>query len=155
MKFLGDIFLEIEGRKFVQYFASFFASLLKLTGQPFTEFRSGELRAQRTASDGKFAHFKPERSSSDTFHIARCFLSDSTIEHVRACFFWGIARYLCCKMGYRLICLCKTRHQGRGYHSLWGIAGMAEKVSRDGGHRSNTIAISRDMGPLSFKRNIP
>ena len=27
---------------------------------------------------------------------------------------------------------------------------MAEKVSRDRGYRSDTIAISRDMGPLSF-----
>ena len=26
---------------------------------------------------------------------------------------------------------------------------MAEKVSRDRGYRSDTIAVSRDMGPLS------
>ena len=32
----------------------------------------------------------------------------------------------------------------------WGIAGMAEKVSRDRGYRSDAIAISRDMGPLSL-----
>ena len=28
---------------------------------------------------------------------------------------------------------------------------MAEKVSRDRGYRSDTIAISRDMGPLSLE----
>ena len=28
---------------------------------------------------------------------------------------------------------------------------MAEKVSRDRGYRSDTIAISRDMGPLSLR----
>ena len=31
----------------------------------------------------------------------------------------------------------------------WEIAAMAGKVSRDRGYRSDTIAISRDMGPLT------
>ena len=38
-----------------------------------------------------------------------------------------------------------------GIAPCWGIAGMAEKVSRDRGYRSDTIAISRDMGPLSLR----
>ena len=38
----------------------------------------------------------------------------------------------------------------QGIAPCWGIAGMAEKVSRDRGYRSDTIAkISHDMGPLS------
>ena len=36
-----------------------------------------------------------------------------------------------------------------GIAPCWGIAGIAEKISRDRGYRSDTIAISRDMGPLS------
>ena len=32
---------------------------------------------------------------------------------------------------------------------------MAEKASRDRGYRSDTIALSRDMGPLSVWQLIP
>ena len=60
----------------------------------------------------------------------------------------SIARYVA-KWGIALMCLCKRRHQGGGIAPCWGIAGMAEKASRDRGYRSNTIAISRDMGPRS------
>ena len=56
----------------------------------------------------------------------------------------SIARYVA-KWGIALICLCKRRHQGGGIAPSWGIAAMAEKVSRDRGYRSDTIAISRDM----------
>ena len=38
-----------------------------------------------------------------------------------------------------------------GIAPCWGIAGMAEKVSRDREHRSDTIAISHDMGPLRLE----
>ena len=62
----------------------------------------------------------------------------------------SIARYVA-KQGIALICLCKTRHEGGGIAPCWGIAGMAEKVSRDRGYRSDTIALSRDMGPLSWE----
>ena len=43
---------------------------------------------------------------------------------------------------------------GWGISCCWGNAGLAEKASRDTGYRSDSIAISRDAGPLSaiFKR---
>ena len=31
---------------------------------------------------------------------------------------------------------------------FWGAVNLPEKASRDMGHRSDTIPISRDMGPL-------
>ena len=82
--------------------------------------------------------------------ISRATFSDS-IAKLFVLVFLGyrtsIARYVA-QWGIALMCLCKIRHQG-GIASYWGIAGMAEKVSRDRGYRSDTIAISRDMGPLS------
>ena len=36
--------------------------------------------------------------------------------------------------------------------TFWGSANLPEKVSRDMGYRSDSIAISRDMGPLSLVR---
>ena len=32
----------------------------------------------------------------------------------------------------------------------WGADNLPEKVSRDTGYRNDSIALSRDMGPLSF-----
>ena len=40
-----------------------------------------------------------------------------------------------------------------GIASCWGIAGMAKKVSRDRGNRSDAIAISRDTRPLRRTEN--
>ena len=40
----------------------------------------------------------------------------------------------------------------RGYRTVWVSANLPEKVSRDMGYRSDSIAISRDMGPLSTHR---
>ena len=36
-----------------------------------------------------------------------------------------------------------------GYRTIWGECELPQKVSRDMGYRSDSIAISRDMGPLS------
>ena len=38
-----------------------------------------------------------------------------------------------------------------GIASLWGSAKVPEKVSRDMGYCSDSIAVSRDMGPLSMQ----
>ena len=70
---------------------------------------------------------------------------------VHGLFSWSIAQvsrdmlqngvshwYVCVKQGTK----------GGVSHPVGGIAGMAEKVSRDRGYRSETIALSRDMGPL-------
>ena len=47
------------------------------------------------------------------------------------------------------MCLCETKYQGGGIAPFWGSANLPEKVSRDMEYRSDSIAISRDMGPLS------
>ena len=46
------------------------------------------------------------------------------------------------------MCLCQTKFQGEVSHHFGGSADLPEKVSRDMGYRSDSIAISRDMGPL-------
>ena len=51
---------------------------------------------------------------------------------------WGIAQ----------MCLCETNYQ-RGDCTIWGAANLSFKVSRNMGHRGESIAVSRDMGPLS------
>ena len=45
------------------------------------------------------------------------------------------------------MCLCETTYQG-GYRTILGSANLLEKVLRDMGYRSDSIAISRGMGPL-------
>ena len=42
-----------------------------------------------------------------------------------------------------------------GIAAFWGSANLPEKVSRDMGYRSDSIAISRDMGPLSLNGEGP
>ena len=59
-----------------------------------------------------------------------------------------IARYVA-KWGIAQMCLCETKYQGGGIAPFWGSADLPEKVSRDTGYRSDSIAVSRDMGPLS------
>ena len=58
-----------------------------------------------------------------------------------------IARYVA-KRGIAQMCLCKTKYQGGGIAPFWGTANLPEKLSRDMGYRSDSIAVSRDMGPL-------
>ena len=57
-------------------------------------------------------------------------------------------RAICCKMGYRTVMSVKNKAPSGGSAPCWGTTGMAEKVSRDRGYRSDTIAISCDIGPL-------
>ena len=60
-----------------------------------------------------------------------------------------IARYVA-KWGIAQMCLCETKYQGWGIAPFWGSANFPDKVSRDMGYRSDSIAISHDMGPLSL-----
>ena len=57
-------------------------------------------------------------------------------------------RAICCKMGIAQMCLYKTTNSGGGIAPFWGSANRPDKVSRDMGHHSDSIAISCDMGPL-------
>ena len=58
-----------------------------------------------------------------------------------------IARYVA-KWGIAQMCLCETKYQGGVSHHFGGAVRLPEKVSRDMGYRSDSIAVSRDMGPL-------
>ena len=60
-----------------------------------------------------------------------------------------IARYVA-KWGIAQMCLCETSTNG-GIAPLGGSAKLFLKVSRDMGYRSDSIAVSRDMGPLSLE----
>ena len=46
------------------------------------------------------------------------------------------------------MCLCEAKYQGGGIAPFWGSATLRLTVSRDMGYRSDSIVISRDMGPL-------
>ena len=58
-----------------------------------------------------------------------------------------IARYVA-KWGIAQMCLCQTKYQVGVSHHFGGVLISLKKVSRDIGYRSDSIAISRDMGPL-------
>ena len=61
-----------------------------------------------------------------------------------------VARYVA-KWGIAQMCLCEAKYKGGGVsHHFGGSAKPPEKVSRDMVYRSDSIAVSRDMGPLSF-----
>ena len=62
-----------------------------------------------------------------------------------------IARYVA-EWGIAQMCLCETKYQGGGIAPFQGSANLPEKVSRDMGYRSDSIAVSHDMGPLRSKR---
>ena len=47
------------------------------------------------------------------------------------------------------MCLCESLVPRGHIAPFWGRASLPEKVSRDMGYRSGSIAISRDTGPLS------
>ena len=85
--------------------------------------------------------------------ISRDICSDSIAKLSLVLVFVGyrtiIARYVA-KWGIAQMCLCQTKYQGGGIALFWGSANLPEKVSRDMGYRSDSIALSRDMGPLSF-----
>ena len=48
------------------------------------------------------------------------------------------------------MCVCETKYQGGGIAPFLGAANLPEKVSCDTGYRSDSIALSRDMGPPSL-----
>ena len=82
--------------------------------------------------------------------ISRDTRSDSIAKLFRASFCGYrtiIARYVA-KWGIAQMCLCETKYQG-GIAPFWESADLPEKASRDTGYRSDSIAASRDMGPLS------
>ena len=83
--------------------------------------------------------------------ISRDTCSDSIAKLFRACF-CGVShnyRAICCKMGYRTDMSGINESTKGGIAPFWGSANLPEKVSRDMGYRSDSIAVSRDMGPLS------
>ena len=58
-----------------------------------------------------------------------------------------IARYVAKWVSHRCACV-KLSTQG-GIAPFWGVLTSLKKVSRGMGYRSDSIAMSRDMGPLS------
>ena len=61
-----------------------------------------------------------------------------------------IARYVA-KWGVAEMCMCETKYQGVVSHHFGGLLNLPKKVSRDMGYRSDSIAVSRDMGPLRIR----
>ena len=62
-----------------------------------------------------------------------------------------LARYVA-KWGIAQMCLSETQHQGGGgIAPFWGAANLHERVSRDTGYRSDSVAISRDVGSLGVQ----
>ena len=61
-----------------------------------------------------------------------------------------IARYVA-KIGYRTDVACVKLSTKGGIAPFGGSANLPEKVSRDMGYHGDSIAISRDMGPLSVQ----
>ena len=58
-------------------------------------------------------------------------------------------RAICCKMGYRTDVSGTNKSTKGGITPFGGAANLPEKVSRDTAYCSDSIALSRDMGPLS------
>ena len=56
-------------------------------------------------------------------------------------------------VSHRCACV-KLSTKGGGIAPFRGSANLPEKVSRDMGYRSDSIAVSRDMGPLRFLRDL-
>ena len=68
-------------------------------------------------------------------------------------FFMGVSHYyraIRCKMGYCTDVSVWSQVPRAGIAPFWGSADLPEKVSRDMGYRSDSIAISRNMGSLSL-----
>ena len=68
---------------------------------------------------------------------------------------WGyrtiVARYVENSVSDLVACV-KRSTKGWGIAPFWGAASLPEEVSRDMGYRSDSIAISHDMGPLIADR---
>ena len=65
-----------------------------------------------------------------------------------------VARYVA-TWGIAQMRMCETKCQGRGIAPFWGSANLPSRVSRDMGYRSDSITISRDMGPLRGRCHSP
>ena len=61
-----------------------------------------------------------------------------------------IARYVA-KWGIARMCLCKVKYQGEVSHHFVGALTSLKKYRAIWGYRSDGIAVSRDMGPLSLR----
>ena len=61
----------------------------------------------------------------------------------------SVAQYVA-KWGIAQMCLCETKYQGGGIAPVRGATNLTEKVSLHMGYRSDSIAISRDMGQPSL-----
>ena len=94
--------------------------------------------------------FFPLRGPAAILVISRDTGSDSIAKLLRACFYGlsHIHRAIHCKSA------CAKLNTKGGYRTILGGANLPEKVSHNMGYRSDSIAISRDMGPLSFSRGI-
>ena len=96
-------------------------------------------------------HKKSRLEAQQRYFSYRAILVAIVSQNVFVLVFMGyrtiIARYVA-KWGIAQMCLCKTKYQGEGLAPFWGAPNLPEKVSRDMGYRSDSSAISRDMGPL-------
>ena len=87
-----------------------------------------------------------------------CFSLKYRQSFLRFLFIWDIAELLCDTLqnGVSHRCACvKLSTKGGGITPFWGAPNLPEKVSRDMGYRSDSIAMSRDMGAakiLNFKK---
>ena len=96
------------------------------------------------------------RGPAAILFISRDTCSDSVSQEYSVPVFMGyrtiIARYVA-KWGIAQMCLCETigTKGGGVIVPCSGSANLPTKASRDMGHRSDSIAISRDMGPLSLQ----
>ena len=85
------------------------------------------------------------RGPAAILFISRDAFSDNIAFFFVLVFLWyhtSIARYVA-KWGIALLSVCRRRQQGGGIAPCWGIAGMAEKVSRDRVSQRNYRNIAR------------
>ena len=86
------------------------------------------------------------------FHIAGILAAIVSQNSFGACGVSHNYRYVA-NWGIRaLMCPCETKCQGGGIAPFWRSANLPAKVSRNVGYRSDSIAVSRDMGPLRPNR---
>ena len=89
------------------------------------------------------------RGPAAILSISRDTCSDSIAIFFSCLFLWGIAQLsrdmLQNGVSHRCACV-KLSAKGGVSHHCGGSAKFSEKVSRDMGYRSDSIAVSRDMG---------
>ena len=105
-------------------------------------------------ANGGLRHFCPQLSTileaQQRYFSYRAILAAIVSQNCFVLAFMGyrtiIARYVA-RWGIAQMFLCEMKYQG-GYRTILGSANLPYKVSRDMGYRSDSIAISRDRGPL-------